>query len=571
MQGDRIETHPATVAEALLLRLGHAGVPYLFANSGTDAAPLIEAYAHLAATGSSPVPEPVVVAHEMAAVSLAHGYAMSTGRPAAVFVHVTVGTANAATGIMNASRQNVPMIVLAGRTPVRDDGTQGSRDMYIHWAQESFDQAAMVREYTRWDYELRDARQVDAVVDRALAMATAEPSGPAYLSLPRELLAGPSADQQTGVESRRLDAAASAVADPDSVARVADLVVEATAPLVITNSAGSDPAAVDALVAFAEASGAGVVETYREALSFPASHPHHLGFDVSRHVAGADLIVVVDADVPWLPPDKPSPAAKVVKIGLDPLQRTYPMWNFPVDIALPGATRLTLAALTQAVGTRVDRDAWEQRSRVLATFHEDQLEEARKRADSAASRSPIDAAYLSRRIGEAIGPDAVVVNEYDVHSDQLVLDRPGSFYSSPSVSGLGWGFGAALGAALGAPDRTVACTLGDGAYIFSNPVACHMAAGSLGLALLVVIFNNGRWHAVAESARRLAPDGWAVRTNNFPLTELAPVPRYAEIAAACGAYAEEVDDPAELPAALDRALRCVRDERRLALLDVRTA
>ena len=117
---------PTTVAEALLLRLGRAGVPYLFANSGTDAAPLIEAYARLAAEGSGPAPEPVVVAHEMAAVSLAHGFAMATGRPAAVFVHVTVGTANAATGIMNASRQNVPVVVLAGRTPVRADGTPAS-------------------------------------------------------------------------------------------------------------------------------------------------------------------------------------------------------------------------------------------------------------------------------------------------------------------------------------------------------------------------------------------------------------------------------------------------------------
>ena len=560
---------PTTVAEALLLRLGRAGVPYLFANSGTDAAPLIEAYARLAAEGSGPAPEPVVVAHEMAAVSLAHGFAMATGRPAAVFVHVTVGTANAATGIMNASRQNVPVVILAGRTPVRADGTPASRDMYIHWAQESFDQAAMIREYTRWDYELRDRRQVDAVVERALAMAMAEPAGPVYLSLPRELLAGPAADQEGAAADGRLDATSSSTADPEVVARVADLVVNAMAPLVITNSAGSDPEAVEALVGFAEASGAGVVETFRERLSFPSSHPQHLGFDVTGHLAAADVIIVVDADVPWLAPGKPSPDATVVKIGIDPLQRTYPMWNFPVDMALPGSTRLTLTSLTEAVAERVDAGALSARRRDLLALHNEQIAEATKRASAAATAVPIDAAYLSRCIGDAIGDDAVVVNEYDVHSDQLGLDQPASFYSSPSVSGLGWGFGAAIGAKLGAPDRTVVCALGDGAYIFSNPVACHMAAGRLDLALLVVIFNNGKWNAVRESVKRLAPDGWAVRSDNFPLTELAPVPRYAGIAAACGAYAEEVDDPGDLPEAIQRALQVVRDEQRLALLDVR--
>ena len=98
----------------------------------------------------------------------------------------------------------------------------------------------MVREYVRWDYELRDARQVDAVVDRALAMATAEPAGPVYLSLPRELLAGPASEQQGSDEPSRLDVGALSMADPE----VVDLVAGASSPLIIANSAGSDVAAL---------------------------------------------------------------------------------------------------------------------------------------------------------------------------------------------------------------------------------------------------------------------------------------------------------------------------------------
>ena len=207
----------------------------------------------------------------------------------------------------------------------------------------------------------------------------------------------------------------------------------------------------------------------------------------------------------------------------------------------------------------------------LAVLHDAQLGEARARADSAATAAPIDPAYLSRCIGDALGADALVVNEYDLHSDQVRLDEPGSFFSSSSVSGLGWGFGAALGAKLGAPNRTVVCTLGDGAYIFSNPVACHMAAQRLGLSLLVIVFNNERWNAVQSAVRLVTPNGVAVRTNNFPLSDLTPAPRYADIAAACGAYAEAVDDPGDVPRALENALRHVKNGSGLALLDVRCA
>ncbi len=556
-----------TVAEALLLRLGKAGVPYLFANAGTDAAPLIEAYAHFEAEGIGPVPQPVTVAHEMAAVSMAHGHAMATGVPSAVFLHVSVGTANAASAIMNASRQRIPMLVMAGRTPVLADGSPGSRDMYIHWAQESFDQASMVREYTRWDYELRYPRQVNEVVDRAFAVATTDPAGPVYLSLPRELLAAPAA----AVDSppSRSGPAATTAAEQSAIARVADLVTRAGDPLIITNSLGRDSGAVMALVEFAEAAGAGVVEVFRERMSFPSSHPQHLGFDAAPVIDDADLLIAVEADVPWFPQDEPAPEVPVVHIGIDPIRRDYPMWNFPTHTALGGCPTRTLEALTAAVKGRIAGSSLQARLGRLAEQHEESRAGARHRAEAASTARPIDPALLSRLIGDALGSDGVIVNEYDAHSDQLRLDRPGSYYGPSAVSGLGWGFGAALGAKLAEPDRTVVCTLGDGAYIFSNPLACHLAAEQLGLALLVVVFNNSSWKAVRTAVRRIAPDGWAKTSGNYPLSDLSPSPAFAGVASACGAYAEEVDDPAELRGALERALLQVREGRQ-ALLDVST-
>src|SRR5207302_41909 len=173
-----------TTAEAYLELLAVRGVDYFFGNAGTDFAPIIEAYTRRRARGQL-LPRPVTVPHEVPAVAMAHGYAMVTGRPQAVMVHVIVGTANALGGVINAARGGVPMLFTAGRNPITEAGFRGSRERQIHWAQESFDQGAIVREFVKWDYELRNFAQLETVVDRALAVTQAEPQAPVYLTLPR--------------------------------------------------------------------------------------------------------------------------------------------------------------------------------------------------------------------------------------------------------------------------------------------------------------------------------------------------------------------------------------------------
>src|SRR5262249_20565336 len=185
-------------AEAYLARLGDRGIDYVFANAGTDFAPIVEAISRHGGNGAK-YPRFITVPHENVAMAMAHGYYRIAGKPAAVMVHVTVGTANAINGIINASRDNVPVLLAAGRTPLTETGSIASRNRPIHWGQESFDQGGMLREYVKWDYELRSGQPVAAVVDRALDIAMSEPRGPVYLTLPREVLTA------SGAERRRSD------------------------------------------------------------------------------------------------------------------------------------------------------------------------------------------------------------------------------------------------------------------------------------------------------------------------------------------------------------------------------
>jgi acetolactate synthase-1/2/3 large subunit len=562
-------TKRATVestAEAYLELLTARGVEYLFANAGTDFAPLIEAFAKRAATGQ-PTLRPLTVPHEVPAVAMAHGYTMVTGRPQAVMVHVIVGAANAIGGIMNAARSNVPILFTAGRNPITEAGFAGSRDRPIHWAQESFDQGALAREFVKWDYELRNFSQLETVVDRALAIAGAEPPGPVYLTLPREVLG----ERQETFEysaASRAPRPSEAVAARAAVAKAAQLLASAANPLILTKAAGRDPVAIPAMIALAEALGAPVVEQFHTHLNFPQDHPLHGGFDASPYFGKADAIVIVESDVPWFPSGaRPRPETKLIHIASDPLFSRYPVRGFEADVALAGQPRLTLHALADALRTTVDPTVAAERAARLAEDTRRLREEWAARARASASQTPMEMAWVSKCVGDVVDDHTIVVNEYDLDATQACFTVPGSYFAASPAGGLGWGLGAALGAKLAAPEKTVIACLGDGAYMFGAPTAAHWVSRAHDLPILTVIFNNRAWNAVKRAVHSFAKDGWAARTS-MPLTDLDPPPDYEMVCRASGGWAEQITDPAALPDALARALKVVREEKRQALLNV---
>ena len=556
-----------TTAEAYLELLAARGVEYLFANAGTDFAPLIDAYAKRLAQGQ-PLPRPLTVPHEVPALGMAHGYAMVTGRPQAVMVHVIVGAANALGGLINAARSNVPMLFTAGRTPITEAGMRGSRNRPIHWAQESFDQGAMVREFVKWDYELRSFAQLETVVDRALALALAEPQGPVYLTLPREVLA----ERQEAFEyqdASRAPRPAALVAAPEAIAEVAQLLASARNPLLLSKAAGRDPGAPAALVRLAEALGAPVVDQFHTYLNFPQDHPLHAGFDAAPYLDEADLVVAIESDVPWFPAlCAPRPETPIVQIAVDPLFSRYPIRGFAADAALAGTVRRNLLALADALPARLDAARVAERAARWCAEHARQREAWAAGARRVAGDRPIDMVWLSRCVGDLLDDRTIVVDEYDFDPTQGCLRAPGSYFASPPSGGLGWGLGAALGAKLAAPDKTVICCVGDGSYIFGAPTAAHFVARAYGIPVLFVVFNNRAWNAVKRAVRSYAPEGWTQKTGAMPLSDLEPAPDYELVCRASGGHAERVEDPAELPAALARALRAVREEKRQALLNV---
>ncbi|MFN3348408.1 thiamine pyrophosphate-requiring protein [Pseudorhodoplanes sp.] len=563
--GARQSKHAPIAAEIFLKTLAEHGVDYFFCNPGTDFPPIVEAFTR-ARHSNARLPRPVLVPHENLAVAMAHGAYLMTGRPQAVMVHVNVGTANTINNVTNLARDRAPLILAAGRTPFTEKGSFGSRSRSIHWAQEMFDQAGMLRELVKWDYEMKVPEQAADVAARAYEMTMTSPRGPVYLVLPREPLAAPVSET---LASTPRQVPSVGCPDPQAIATLADWIAKAQSPLIVTSSDG-DPRAVAALSKLADTYALPVVNHNPRVVTLPSSHAMHAGYDSGPLVPEADLIVNAECDVPYYPhSDKVMSGCKFAHIGEDPVYQRYPMRSFPSDLSLVARSADAFEALHAALEQHrpAMAAAIDARRKKMAERRRERTDKAEQAVRGASDK--ITPAYLSRCIGEAFGTDAVIFNEYPLSLEYCPREKPETFYSLGPAGGLGWGLGAAIGAKLAAPDKLIVATLGDGSYMFGNPTVSHWVQDKFNLPVLSIVFNNSRYGAVRRATLSMFKDGVAGETDGRFLADLDPSPPFDAFVTAQGGHGERVERPEDVPAALKRAQDAVRGGRQ-ALLNVIT-
>lgn len=560
-------------AEAFVELLNAHDVDCLFLNSGTDTFPVQEAISKFAIAGRR-VPRIIMCPDELVAISAAHGHFLISGQPQVVLVHVDAGTMQLGGGLHNAQRGRIGVVLCAGRAPLTLEGElPGSRNLWIHWIQEQIDQAASVRGFCKWDYELRRNESIHHVVNRAFQVAASEPSGPVYLTLPRELLM----EDVEGVRispDRRGETPVTPAPDPDALEDMARHLAKARSPLIITGHSGRNPAAVAALGEVAELIGAPVVSSSNR-MNLPTTHPMWAGVSPNPYLAEADVVLIIDCDVPYIPVHaKPNPQAKIFWIDMDPVKSSIPLHTFPADSRLLADSAKALPSLAKMLRenlTADDKSRVADRSQAIAARHRELREERQKLAQGMANQKPITPEWLSYCVNQAIDADTVVLDETVTNaphvSEALERTQPGSIFTSGGSS-LGWGLGAGLGSKLAAPDRTVVVLVGDGAFIYGCPTAALWSAQAHDAPFLTVVFNNQMHHATKRSWIGAYPDGYGQSSGEFVGVNLTPSPDYSMVAKACHAYGEVVEDPGEVLGALERGLHAVKSGQ-TAVLDVR--
>ncbi len=563
-----------TTSAALIDALQEAGVSFIFANLGSDHPALMEAMSQAKAEGRMGL-ELVTCPNEMVGLSCAQGYAQVTGEAQAVLVHVDCGTLGLAGAVHNVARGRVPVFIFAGLSPSTQEGeAKGSRNEFIHWIQDSFDQAGIVREYMKYSHEVRNGGNVRQIVHRSMQLAHSDPKGPVYLTSTREVM---EAEIQPGVTdlSRWRPVAPGALADGDAASIVGTLAA-AKRPLVVTSYVGRNPEAVPELVSLCRRLGVGVLESVPNCMNFPHGDDLYQGAawnesGQSPVLAEADVVLVLDSDVPWIPTvSRPSPDARILHIDVDPLKRSMPLWYIEAHGSYQADALTALKQMNaHAEDSMIDPRAVEARNAHYAARHRER--QARLVAAESPPSDVITPEFLTACLRRQLGPDAIVLSEgitnYAVICDHMAPAEPGGFFNSGGGS-LGWSGGAAIGAKLARPDKMVAALTGDGSFMFSVPSSVHWMARRYKTPFLQVIYNNGGWKAPKMSALALHPDGAVSRDPDLGVS-LEPAPDYCLIAAAAGgAWGRKVDRPEDLEAVIAEAVRVVLIERRAAVLDV---
>jgi len=566
------QTHQA--AYYLLEGLTEIGIEYLFCNFGTDHAPIIEELANRKQRGE-PVPKTIRCAHENTAAHMAAGYAAVTGRGQGVLVHVDVGTANTATAMHNLFRSRLPVLLMAGKAPfTTSHELTGTRDTYVHFVQEPFDQGSLVRPYVKWEWTLPSGVVVKEALRRAHSIMQSEPAGPVYLMMARETLT----QEWDAADMRRYSAeqfggAAKGAADPEALAQLAARILSAQNPVLITSYAGRNADASRAIEELAEFAGIAVYES-NFVNNIGHEGPCFLGFVPDKQLPEADLGLLVDVDVPWFPRDVQHKEGSFwAQIDVDVLKTGSPMWTFPSNLRLQGDSARILSQLLaklKEIATPKFRDAAAARVKSFAAVRTARTERARQLAADPGKPDEINPHYLFAELAKLLAPTDIIFNEAVRNAGALAMQVPRPLPGTMlrvGGGGLGSSGGMALGAKLAARDRMMVQVVGDGSFYFNSPSSVFAAARQYDLPFLSIVLDNAGWSAVKASTLRVFPDGKATATREFE-AELAPDVDFAKVGEAFGAYGEKLRDPAEVTAALKRCVEAVRGGR-AALLHAR--
>jgi acetolactate synthase-1/2/3 large subunit len=554
-------------------------VEYIFANLGTDHVSLIEEMARWDKEGRKH-PEVILCPHEVVAVHMAGGYALATGRAQAVLVHVDAGTANACMAIQNLFRYRLPVMLFAGRAPHTLHGElTGSRDTYVHFVQDPFDIASIVRPYVKWEYSLPSGVVVKEALARAGAFAHSDPPGPVYMMLPRETLAEEWDEAvMPSYPPARYGSVLAGGIDQARVAAIADALMRAESPVAFAAYLGRKAHAVAALDRLARSCGIRVAEFNAIDLNISQDSPCFGGSDPLALLDGADLGLLLDTDVPFVPLSaKRTNDMKWIQIDLDPLKADFPMWGFATDIRVQGDSGIILQQVCEAVEARADDNYRRRVADRIAGWESVRTAAAQKRTAASANKGvkgALNPAFVLATLSGKISQDDIVLNEAirngPVLQEHIRRTKPQS-YVGLAGGGLGFSGGMALGLRLARPDRRIVQVIGDGGFHFSSPDSVYAVAQQYQIPILTVVLDNGGWQAVKSATQRVYPKGVAAETDQFQSRLMSGRQGerrdFSEVAKAFGAYGECVTEPDELVAAIDRCLAAL-DDGKAAVLHV---
>ncbi|KAK5989718.1 hypothetical protein PT974_07977 [Cladobotryum mycophilum] len=567
-----------TASSGFFEALWDAGVTHCFVNLGSDHPSIIEAMVKGQRERPGRFPKMITCPNEMVAMSMADGYARLTNKPQCVIVHVDVGTQGLGAAVHNSSTGRAPVLVFAGLSPFTLEGEhRGTRTEYIHWIQDVPDQKQIVAQYCRYTGEIKTGSNVKQMVNRALQWAKSDPQGPVYLYGAREIMEAEI--EPYTLKQEDWDPVQLGGLPKKAAAQIADALAGAKRPMIFTAYSGRNHEMPGTLVELANLlPNLRVVDVGGQEMSFPYDHPACLGLNYGgeESIPDADVILVIDADVPWIPNRiKPNPNAKVFHIDVDPLKQQMPTFYIEAQARFRADAQASVEQLIENLKTgenvkKLQAQDFAQIAEKRKQDHQARLDKIAKAAEPLPDGT-FGTGHLSRTLKKLCPDDTLwaveaVTNTLFVH-DNIQPTLPGSWINCGG-GGLGWSGGGALGIKLATDlenqgkGKFVVQIVGDGTFLFTVPGSVYWISRRYNIPVLTIVLNNKGWNAPRRSLLLVHPDGLGSKASNEEINiSFDPSPDYGGIAKAAtdgNLFAAKVGNTSELEEVLKKAIANVQ-------------
>ncbi len=495
--------------------------------------------------------------HEQMAAHAADAYYRVSHQLAVLNVHLSPGLTNALTGVASAAADGTPMLVITGNTPSYHHAREPHQGIRFH---ADASQGDIFRPVCKRVWRVDDAKYLVDVMPRALNVAQTGRPGAVLLDVPMDVFS-----QQTNApvvtRARRPNYGRSAAA-PEGIEAAAALLASAKAPLLFVGNGATQSEAAAEVRRVAERLGAPVATTLMAKGIFPEDHPLALGMtgiwgtraanDMART---ADVILAVgtgfgEADCSsWNPEFTFSiPPTRLIQIDIDPQEIGK---IYPVEVGLVGDARATLSVLADRLTTLpVAADPTRTASIVSAkAAWQTELQVEQRNAGK-----PIHPARLLNEISRVAPRDTIFVTDVGWNKNgagqQLVATQPQSFLTSGGLATMGYSPAAAIGAKLAAPHRPVMALVGDGGFL--SVAGAVTTAVELGIPVVWVIFNNFCFSTIRTVGTTYFNNAYGTE---FRTPDGQPYnPDFVLFAKAFGLEGARVEEPDDLPAAIEKAI-----------------
>ncbi len=485
----------------------------------------------------------ILTRHEQGAVHAADGYARSTGKPGVVLVTSGPGATNTITGIATASMDSIPLVVFSGQVPTMLIGNDAFQEADI---------VGISRPCTKYNFLVKDVKDLARIVREAFHIATAGRPGPVLIDLPRDVTVNQAEFSWPDTKIRSYNPTYEG--NKWMIMKAAHMIAKSKKALIIAGGGVILSNGADKLKELAEYTNIPVTMTLMGLGSFPGTHRLSLGmpgmhgtYYANKAIQGADLLIAIGMrfdDRVTGKIDAFAPHAKIIHIDIDP---TSIRKNVRVDTPIVGDVRRVLSVLNKALREET-QEQWEEVRK--AWLKQIGIWKKEHPMSYTYSEEIIKPQFVVEKIYELTRGNAIISTE--VGQNQMwaaqfyKYDKPRTWLTSGGLGTMGYGFPAAIGAQIAHPDKLVIDIAGDGSIQMNIQELATAVINKL--PVKVAILNNHYLGMVRQWQELFFKE-------RYSYTHLEVVPDFVKLAEAYGAVGLRATKPSEVEPVLKEAFK----------------